>query len=134
MSSRFDSSLKKACGRKEMSGHISQLTIKHPRRNPSEIWGLSDKRKVTNEDRSCIPLQPIVFYFGKYLSSSLAFVDSLKSDHSKSCWRVMCYTSCSPQFRLSVFIPGLSSRCTSGEAYATEVSQISCLPQHGNSL
>lgn len=34
----------------------------------SEIWSLSDKRRVTNEEQSRIPLQPIVFCYGKYLS------------------------------------------------------------------
>lgn len=64
----------------------------------SEIWSLSDKRRVTNEEQSRIPLQPIVFCYGKYLSRlyvgfflegggpifffprCFAFVDSLKSD------------------------------------------------------
>lgn len=63
----------------------------------SEIWSLSDKRRVTNEEQSRIPLQPIVFCYGKYLSRlyvgffflggvcfffprCFPFVDSLKSD------------------------------------------------------
>lgn len=35
----------------------------------SEIWNLSDKWRITNEKQSCIPLKPIVFCYGKYLSS-----------------------------------------------------------------
>lgn len=46
----------------------------------SEIQSLSDKRRVTNEEQSWIPLQPIVFCRGKYLSGSFACLDSLKSD------------------------------------------------------
>lgn len=80
MYSRFKRRLQKACGRKVNVWSHSPTNYKEPTMDFSEIRSLSDKRRVTNEEQSWIPLQPIVFCYGKYLSSSFAFVDSLKSD------------------------------------------------------
>lgn len=72
----------------------------------SAIWSLSDEWRVANEEQSWVPLQPIVFCYGKYFSSSFACVDSFKSDivratsrwldtpavpHNSDCQFLSCY-------------------------------------------